>query len=68
MYSEYKSQSLEMPREADNWGLSITRAIDLAIASGLFLAPRRVLLEMAETLKHESEKAVAGGMELPRAA
>ncbi len=33
------------------------RAIDLAILSGLFLAPRRVLLEMALKLEREVEEA-----------
>jgi hypothetical protein len=67
MYSEFRSPSQEVSRR--DWSRATARAIDLAIASGLFLAPRRVLLEMAAELKRQAEEpAEAGAMELLKAA
>ena len=65
MYSEFRFPSQEESRGAYDW----SRAIDSAILSGLFLAPRRVLLEMAAELKRQAdEPAAAGEMELLKAA
>jgi len=51
------------------WSRATARAIDLAISSGLFLAPRRVLLEMAAERKRQAdEPGAAGEMELLKAA
>jgi len=69
MYSEFRSPSLEESSGAYDWSRATARAIDLAISSGLFLAPRRVLLEMAAELRRQAdEPAAAGDMELLKAA
>jgi hypothetical protein len=69
MYSEFRSPSQEESSGAYDWSRATACAIDLAISSGLFLAPRRVLLEMAAELKRQAdEPAAAGEMELLKAA
>jgi hypothetical protein len=69
MYSEFRFPSQEESRGAYDWSRATARAIDSAILSGLFLAPRRVLLEMAAELKRQAdEPAAAGEMELLKAA
>ena len=69
MYSEFRSPTQEESRGAYDWSRATARAIDLAISSGLFLAPRRVLLEMAAELKRQAdEPAATGKVELLKAA
>jgi len=69
MYSEFRSPLQEESRGTYDWSRATARAIDLAISSGLFLAPRRVLLGMAVELRHQAdEPAAAGEMELLKAA
>ena len=69
MYSEFRSPTQEESRGAYDWSRATARAIDLAISSGLFLAPRQVLLEMAAELKRQAdEPAAAREMELLKAA
>jgi len=69
MYSEFRSPSQEESRGTYDWSRATARAIDLAISSGLFLAARRVLLEMAAELRCQAdEPAAAGEMELLKAA
>ena len=69
MYSEFRSPSGVSCREYD-WSRATAHAIDLAILSGLFLAPRRVVLEMAAKPKQQTEKAAVKEeeMELLKAA
>jgi len=68
MYSEFRSPLQEESRGTYDWSRATARAIDLAISSGLFLAPR-VLLGMAVELRHQAdEPAAAGEMELLKAA
>ncbi len=44
------------PQKEYDWSRAAERAIDLSISSGLFLAPRLVLLDMAARLKKQSEE------------
>lgn len=68
MYAEFRLASKEASTGPYDWSRAMARAIDLAISSGLFLASRRVLREMAAELKRQAEKAVVEEMELLKAA
>jgi len=69
MSSEFWTPSQEESRGAYDRSRATVRAIDLAISSGLFLASRRILLEMAAELRRQAEEpAAAGETELLKAA
>ncbi len=67
MYLKYRSSS-EVNDGVESWSEATVRAIDLAINSGLLLAPRRLLLSMAAELKSHTEKPIVIHMDLLKTA
>jgi hypothetical protein len=56
MYSGSKSPSPLASHGACDWRRATERAIELAISTGLILAPRRILLDMAAEFKRQAEE------------